>query len=177
MPRRSDGPPRWKYEVHFNANIHRSECKHLWTGLGMQPRTVTLVLVVFVLIALGLGASIGYDVSSGRTTTVKEAQSTSTSIQTVVVLSTTTTTIIPNESYSVLTVTKQTVLVVIYEPTCVTVSGHASVTYYSGPGLQTTTITFIYPSIPSGSNIVSFTTVTNSTVTGSDQTFSQSISC
>jgi len=134
--------------------------------------------VVFVLIALSLGVSIGYAVSPQKTSTFTQIQIVPTTI-TNVVMSTVirNVTMVSSPNYPVLTVTVKDVLVVIYTPTCVTVSGQKSVIYYSGPGMQTTTVTYIYPNTFPSSSIVSVTTVFNNTNTGSDRTQSESISC
>jgi hypothetical protein len=82
-----------------------------------------------------------------------------------------------NQTYPVLTIVERPVLVVIYEPTCVTISGHETITYTSGPGMQSTTVTYILPSIPPSLSTFFVTITVNNTVTVSDETISQSISC
>ena len=129
---------------------------------------------MFVLIALGLGASIGYDISPGRISTVTETPTTSiTTTQTVA----TSVIVISGQTYPVLTITKQTVYVVYYEPTCVTISGRTSVTYENQPFGQSTTFTYIFPSNMPNSSVVSLTTTTNRTLTVLNRTVSESISC
>ena len=154
--------------------------------LVLQPRTIILFSVVFVLIALGLGASIGYDISSSRTSLLTETQPTS--IKTVVVpytitqspstetvlrysTFTTTLTTLANKTYPVLTITEEVVQFIVYLPTCV----NGSVTYEHGAFGGSTSVTYIYPTTAPSSSIVSVTTVF---IFGEiNRTQSQSISC
>ena len=77
-------------------------------------------------------------------------------------------------SYAVLTVTEQIVFVILYTPTCTTISGRTTSTYAEASIAETTTVTFIYPSIPPASHVVSFTTVTNNTAIASNRTQTES---
>ena len=134
-----------------------------------------LVSGVFVLIAFGLGASIGYDISSGRTLTISETQTAST---TTTQTATTSVTVISGQTYAVLTITKQGVAVYQYEPICVTTSNRTEIAYTQVLLAVTTTVTYILPSRMPNSTIVSVTTVTNNNFNlFSATTYSQSISC
>ncbi len=142
----------------------------------LHVRRILLVSVALVLVALGLGVSIGYGFAPTRTSSVTRFQTLlTTSTETVP----TTVTVIYSSGhiYTLLTVTEQTVLVIIYVPKCVTVSGTTSITYTSPPFGQSTTITYTYPATITNSSAVSFTTVTNRTLTASNQTQTESISC
>ncbi len=134
-----------------------------------------LVSVALVFVALGLGVSIGYSASpiTTRTTTLIETRTLPTTvIQTVP----TTITVTSLGQSGVETVTQKVVVVYVYIPECVTISGQTSTTYVSPVGGQTTTITYIYPANVSGT-VTSFTTVTNNTATFSNRTQFESISC
>jgi hypothetical protein len=154
-------------------------------GETLQLKRIILISAALVFIALGLGVSIGYSISpvTTRTTTLAEVQTLSTTLTetsptTITQTVPTTITVVASsgEVYTVYTVTEQTVLVYVYVE-CATTSGQTGTTYTSPVGAQSTTTTYIFPSGITYSGAVSFTTVTNNTVTFSDRTQSESISC
>jgi plastocyanin len=88
-----------------------------------------------------------------------------------------TTTFYRTGAYPTLTITAQTIEVLVYVPECTTVSGVTSTTFVSPVGAQTTTVSYILPSNLTETGIVSLVTVTNSTVVESSRTQTESITC
>jgi hypothetical protein len=150
----------------------------------LQLKRIILVLVALVFIALGLGVSIGYSISpvTTRITVLTEVQTlsttlTETSLTTLTqTVPTTITVVAPSgEAYTVYTVTVQTALVYILVPECLTTSGQTTTTTTTVPA--STTVIFITKTGVDYSGVVSFTTVSNSTIGLLLRTQSESISC
>ena len=143
-------------------------------------RTVGVAIVMLV-IGVALGSAAFPMIKTETTLQLSTVTFTTSSTQTTTTTATTgvTSTMVSlsNQTYPVLAIVERPVLVVIYEPTCVTISGHKTTTYTSGPGMQSTTETYIFPSIPPSSPTFLVTITTNNTATVSDETISQSISC
>ncbi len=140
-----------------------------------------MVSVAIALVALVLGVSAGYSIASvtTRTTTLTLPITLTETFPTTVTetLPTTITMISPSggQTYPVYTVTSEIVQVLIYIPECITSSGQTS-TYVSTVEASIIT-TYISPSGVTYSGALSFTTVTNNTVSISGRTQSESISC
>ena len=143
---------------------------------NLQLRKTVLISIALVFIGLGVGVSIGYGASPTRTSIITRTQQDAITL-TETVPTTITIVSLSGQTYTVFTVTKQTVLVVVYQPKCIATSGQISTTYVNTGFGQSTTTTYSYPTGITNSSAISFTTVTNSTLTFSNQTVGPSISC
>lgn len=149
---------------------HQAASRFIQLVKSAISRVVSIVVAVAI-IALAFGASIGYAVSSGRTLTFTQTQSPST--ETIAHYSTTTTTVTTtaNKTYPVLTITEVNTEVVFYLPTCI----NGNVTYTQDLAGGSSTVSYIYPSNPPNTPVVSVTTTF--IFTNSNQTQSESMSC
>ena len=125
----------------------------------MKSGAIASLLVVALVVGLAFGT-----VFFPRTLTMTTTQTT-----TFHTLQTSTLTLVGNnQSYPLVTVTRMTILVDRVVATCTTISGTRSIVYtYASLG-ETTTVTTIYPPDLPRQHLV--TVVTNSTVSGSNQT-------
>lgn len=148
-------------------------------------RTLIPSVVVAVVIGLAFGSVVFPQTRTLTTTQAKTLVSTQMSTLTTTSMTTLTTTQVSTltltanasgtKSYTTVTFTRITILVVPVVGTCTTVSGTATVTYIEASGGQSTTVTTIYPPNQSGSFYV--TVVTASAVSGSEQTHPFTGSC
>lgn len=140
-----------------------------------QTKQIVALIAVVGIITLALGASLGYELSSARTTTLTETHTTSftqilTTTQNVVLIS--------GQRIDVVTATEKPVLVGLYTPSCETVSGQVTTVYSEVPLAETTTITLIFPTaIPSSWQQFYVTVVTNDTNVFSSHIENTTISC
>jgi hypothetical protein len=148
----------------------------------LQSERIIPVSVALVLVALVLGVSIGYSISpvTTQTTTLTTPSILTATFPTTIIetVPTTITVVSPSggQTYTVYTVTSKIVQVLIYIPECVTSSGQ-TFTSLSTVEASIITSTYISPSGVTYSGAVSFTTVTNTTVSISGRTQSESIAC
>jgi hypothetical protein len=142
----------------------------------LQTRQIIASAAVVAIIALALGISIGYALSSSKTT-ITQIQTTSTTFTQV-------STISPSissgsgQTFNIVTATEKPVLVAQYTPACATVSGHVTTVYSEVPLAESTTVTLIFPSLLSpGWGEFLVTVTTNNTNTFSSQIENTTISC
>jgi archaellin len=139
--------------------------------ITQPPRSYTKLAVAIILAAVLVSATLFLAIAGTKTVTETTTQATTTTVTSVV-------TVVTNslgQSYSMVTVTRETVIVYPVLPYCTTVSGTATVAYSEAVG-GTTTVTYLYPTSYLNSSFYA-TLVTASMAGASFQTESSSISC